>query len=394
MIKKDFEKHLKEEHIPFWLGMVDRERGGLYGCMDREGHILKSADKGTLLQSRSLWYFSTAADLTGDPALREAADRVYRFFRDHCIDPEYGGVVWTVSPEGRIKDDSKDTYNQGFAIYALSAYYGLTGKEKALSIARELYTLVERCFRDRDGYLEAFNRDLTPRSNERLSENGVLADRTMNTLLHIMEGYTELYRVSGDEAVRSSLLEILDIFRTRVFDPERRMQKVFFDFDYHSLIDLISYGHDIETAWLVDRTLEVIGEREGEEDLLASVRHITDVLAEAVYERAYDEASGSLDNECEKGLVNKNRIWWVQAEAVTGFYNAYGKHPEETRYREASERIFAYIEKNLIDPSVGEWYEEVRPGNEVYKDKGYVHLWKCPYHNGRMYLEMLKRLPE
>ena len=276
-------EHLKNRLIPFWESLKDQEYGGYYGWLDYDLKLDRKYEKGCILNSRILWFFSNAYALLKEEHLKEDADHAYEFLKNHCIDREYGGVFWSVTFDGKPKDTTKHTYNQAFAIYALSSYYDATGCEDALDIARGLQLLIEEKMTDAYGYLEAFTRDFQPESNEKLSENGVLAEKTMNTLLHVFEAYTEFYRVTKDPFTGDRLRFMMDLFADKVYNRERRRQEVFFDRTWNSLIDLYSYGHDIETSWLMDRGLEVLADPAYTEKLAP----VTAEIAEAIYENAY-----------------------------------------------------------------------------------------------------------
>ena len=232
----EFRKHLSENIIPFWNQLKDEKYGGFWGYMDYKLQINKESEKGVILNNRILWFYSTAYSLLKEPELLEMAKHAYGFLTDYCYDAKHGGVYWSVTFDGKALDDSKHTYNQAFAIYALSAFYEASRNKEALELAYKLHDVIEGKCRDNNGYLEAFNRDFTPTTNEKLSENGVMAERTMNTLLHVMEAYAELYRVDGVGAIRDNLYEIMRLFRDKIYDSEKRRFKVFFDLDYHSLI--------------------------------------------------------------------------------------------------------------------------------------------------------------
>ena len=386
-MKEEITKHLTDDIIPFWKNLRDDEFGGYYGYLDYDLKLDKKAEKGCILNSRITWFFSNAYTLLKDKSLLEEADHGYEFLKEHCIDKEYGGIYWSMKYDGTPLDTTKHTYNQAFCIYALSSYYEASGKQEALDLARELYELIEtRCMDDK-GYLEAFTRGFKPESNEKLSENGVLAEKTMNTLLHVLEAYTELYRVSHDEKVGNRLRWIMDTFADKVYNPKLKRQEVFFDKDYNSIIDLHSYGHDIETAWLMDRSLEVLGDTAYTEKLTP----ITKALTENIYNVAFD--GRSLSNECDKGVVDTNRVWWVQAETIVGFLNGYEKDPSKTQYKEAAEAAWQFIKDHVIDKRQGsEWYWLVRQDGSPVEGKPIVEPWKCPYHNGRMCMEVIRRL--
>lgn len=386
-MKEEITKHLTDDIIPFWKNLRDDEFGGYYGYLDYDLKLDKKAEKGCILNSRITWFFSNAYTLLKDKSLLEEADHGYEFLKEHCIDKEYGGIYWSMKYDGTPLDTTKHTYNQAFCIYALSSYYEASGKQEALDLARKLYKLIEEKCTDDQGYLEAFTRDFQPESNEKLSENGVLAEKTMNTLLHVLEAYTELYRVSKDEEVGNRLRWIMDTFTDKVYNPTLKRQEVFFDKNYNSIIDLHSYGHDIETAWLMDRSLEVLGDAAYIEKLTP----ITKALTENIYNVAFD--GRSLSNECDKGVVDTNRVWWVQAETIVGFLNGYEKDPSKTQYKEAAEANWQFIKDHVIDKRQGsEWYWLVRQDGSPVEGKPIVEPWKCPYHNGRMCMEVIRRL--
>ncbi len=381
-MKYELENHL----IPFWSSLKDEQNGGYYGYMDYDLRLNRSAEKGCIQNSRIVWFFSEAYRLLGDLKCLDCAKHGYEFFRDYCLDREYGGVFWSLACDGKILDATKHTYNQAFAIYALSAYSRASGDPQPLEFAAELYELIESRMRDPGGYEEAFDREFRPVSNEKLSENGVLAERTMNTLLHVMEAYTEFYRATGRADVRQSLHEILEIFLSKVYDPKKGRLGVFFDREYHSLIDLYSYGHDIEAAWLADRAAEVLAEPRWTHRVCA----VTQMLEEHVYREAFD--GHSLPVECENGAVNARRVWWVQAEAVNGFVNAWQKQPQRKEYLEAAKRIWKFIQRSVIDRRQGsEWFWAVDEKGAPYVGEPIVEPWKCPYHNGRMCMEIIER---
>lgn len=386
-MKDEIRDHLVSDIIPFWKGLRDDEYGGYYGYLSYDLKLDKKAEKGCILNSRIMWFFSNAYTLLKDKTLLDEADHGYAFLKDYCIDSENGGIYWSMNYDGTPLDTTKHTYNQAFCIYALSSYYEASGKEEALELAKQLFHMIEEKCTDDQGYLEAFTRDFKPESNEKLSENGVLAEKTMNTLLHVFEAYTELYRVSKDTEVKERLEWIMDVFADKVYDSACKRQEVFFDKNYNSLIDLHSYGHDIETAWLIDRGVEVLGE----EAYSRKMTPITKALTQNIYEVAFD--GHSLANECEKGVVDTNRVWWVQAETIVGFLNGYEKDPSKTEYKEAAEAVWQFIKEHVIDPREGsEWFWLVRQDGTPVEGKPIVEPWKCPYHNGRMCMEVIRRL--
>lgn len=378
--------HLTEVIIPFWNKLKDVENGGFYGYLDFDLQLDKKAVKGCILNSRILWFYSNAYLFLGDEDLLSYAKHAYEFLKTHCYDQTYGGIFWSLNYDGSAYDTTKHTYNQAFAVYALSSYYFATKDEEAINLAKSIIEIMEKECTDSMGYLEAFDRGFLPINNEKLSESGVIAHKTMNTLLHVFEAYTEYYRVTDDIEIKERLIWMLDIIRTKVYNPNLHRQEVFFDEYMNSILDLHSYGHDIEAAWLIDRGLDVLKEPKYDSFL----KPITKDLTNQIYQIAYQDHS--LLNECEKGKVNTSRIWWVQAEAVVGFLNGYEKDRNETRYFDAATDIFQFILENIHDKRTGsEWFWEVDKDGNPYSKKPIVEPWKCPYHNGRMCFEILRR---
>ena len=386
MMTEEVKRHLTQDIIPFWKKLRDDTYGGYYGWMDYDLTVNKEAVKGCILNSRIIWFFSNAYLLLQDESLLAEAKHGYEFMQKYCIDQERGGVYWSVTYDGRPEDTTKHTYNQAFSVYALSSYYNASGDRTALDTAMKIFRIIEERCTDEIGYKEAFDINFKEIENDKLSENGVIAEKTMNTLLHVFEAYTELYRVSHDEAVKKRLFWILDTIADKVYNPELHRQEVFFDREMNSIIDLHSYGHDIEAAWLIQRGTEILGEKIYEERMRPIILDLTG----QVYKAAFD--GNSLANECEKGVVNEDRIWWVQAETIVGFLNGYQLAPEHREYLEAAVSEWEFIKKYIIDKREGsEWYWMVTKSGEPVTDKPIVEPWKCPYHNGRMCIEVIRR---
>jgi mannobiose 2-epimerase len=360
----DVRAHLTDSIVPFWRNLKDEEHGGFYGRVDFNLEVHKTADKGGILNSRILWFFSNTRDLP-------YAAHAYRFLKKSLTDWTHGGVYWSATHEGKPADTTKYTYNQAFAVYALASYYEASKDYEALDLAYELVKIIEKKCRDEAGYLEAFDREWNPIENEQLSENGVIAARTMNTLLHVYEAYTELYRVHKNHNIAAKLKWMLEVFEKKIYNAEKRRLDVFFDLDYKPLIDLCSYGHDIEASWLIDRGTDILG--------LPRLA-FTKTLAEQIHSTALDE-DGSVFNEEEAGSVDTKKVWWVQAEALLGFLNG--------GYTEAAEKLWEYIKSSLLDKREGsEWYNELKRDNTPI-ETDIANSWKCPYHNGRMCLEVI-----
>ena len=381
MFRDEIRDHLEKKILPFWKALKDDTYGGFYGYMDSNLILNRTADKGCILNSRILWTFSAAAEALHSEELRVYADHAMAFL-ERFEDPDNGGMYWSVTYDGKPADTTKHTYCQAFAIYGLAAYYRLTGKQEALDKAMKLFGIIEGRCKDEGGYLEALKADFSPESNEKLSENGVMASRTMNTLLHVVEAYTELHRANPDIQVMVACVEGLNQLLDRVYNPGKRRMDVFFDGDFRPLLDMQSYGHDIEGSWLIWDSAATFIRPEGQEPW----RKMCLDLLESATERAFTDHG--LDYETVDGVTNRSRDWWPQAETMLGFefgWRMTGDPAWLSRLRTQWE----YVKRTIVDPREGgEWYyaagEDGTPSV-----KPVVEEWKCPYHNGRMCLRLM-----
>ena len=384
-IVSEVRTELTEHIIPFWNALKDNKNGGFYGFMDHDLKLDKNAEKGVILHSRILWFYSNCYLVLGDPGCLDNARHCYEFMRKYCIDPVNGGVYWLMNADGTVSDSMKHTYCQAFFIYALSSYYDASKDDSALKLALEMFETVEKNCTDDVAYLEAMSADWKLIPNDALSENGLMADKTMNTTLHLIEAYTELYRVSSDERVFNRLKFLVELTLDKIYYEQDSRLLVFFDREMNVIGDIHSYGHDIEATWLIDRACEVMGKKE----LTARVRKMNEAIVRKIADIAFE--NGALNNERDKDKISRIHVWWVQAEGVVGFMNAWQKYGEQ-RYLDISDALWENIKAEIIDKREGgEWYSQILEDGMPDKAKPTVDPWKCPYHNGRMCLEVMKR---
>ncbi|OPG97324.1 N-acylglucosamine 2-epimerase [Chryseobacterium mucoviscidosis] len=382
-IKEQWEGHI----LPFWSALKDHNNGGFYGRVGNDLQVDPLAPKGGIATARQLWSFAAAYRVTGNEVWRVHAEHAYRFLADHVLDAEHGGLYWMVDAKGEPLDTSKHVYTQSFGVYSLSEYYRATGDEAALELAKTLFALIEDQGLNAElpAYKEQFDRFWNEQPNEMLSENGVIADYTMNTHIHVLEAYTTLYRVWPDPQVQAALERLLGILYERVYDKDTKFLGVFFDKQWNSIIDLRSFGHDIEASWLIDETLKVLG-LDQHPEYSAMVTDIAYNISNVAV-----NTDGSLLNEQEGDLVDQTRIWWVQAEAMVGFYNAY-QRTGDPLFLERVERLWTYTKEHIIDHRAGgEWYWSV-DANGTPDQSEIAGPWKCPYHNSRFCIELIERM--
>lgn len=372
----------------FWIGrMEDHEYGGFYGGREKDGELMANADKGAILNARILWAFSSAARIFGKPEYKEAANRAFSYLCDFFYDKENGGFYWAVDAKGAPVDTKKQAYAQGFCIYGLSEYYRQSKDEKALNLAVETYHLIEKHFRDPKygGYIEALAADWTPLADVRLSEKDENTPKSMNTHLHIIEPYTNLYRANPTPELRESILHCLDVFLNHIIDNKTGHFNLFFDMDWTVKSRIDSYGHDIEGSWLLYEAAEVLDDADLKKRLKPICKRLTDVtLAEG-----WD--GDSIFYEKVDGHLDTDKHWWPQAEAMVGLADTWRLTRDEG-YLEKLVKVWNFISTKLIDRKRGEWlWRTDKEGRDVYNDCK-AGFWKCPYHNSRAIIEVLLRI--
>lgn len=406
--KEELEKCLRENILPYWMEKMKDPSGGYYGRRDGHGHLYKDSPKGAILQARILWTFSAAYNALHNPEYLKDATHAYEFIRDHFIDKENGGAYWSVSADGQPLDMKKQFYAIAFIIYGLSEYYIASDDHDALKLAYNLYESIETHARDRkkDGYIEAANCDWSPIEDMRLSERDANASKTMNTHLHILEGYTNLLRalrvakergVAGATdseigKVKESNIYLLRLFLDRIENPDNHHLTLFFDDDWNKYDDAESYGHDIEASWLLLETAYVIGD----DRLIAETLDHTRLIALAALKGRREDGSMIYEMHGD-GKLDEDRHWWVQAENVIGqlYLARFHSDPEEdaeiTYWLKSAYESWQFIADNLVDPE-GEWFWSIKADGSVNRDDDKAGFWKCPYHNSRMCLESITQL--
>jgi mannobiose 2-epimerase len=378
--------------LPFWLeNMQDRERGGWYGRMTGDGHLQKDAPRGAILYARLLWTMSAAYRVLADRACLEAATMTKRYILEHFLDREHGGTYWSLTADGQPLDTKKQFYAQGFMLYGFSEYARATGDGEALQTALQLYGLIERHAWDSryGGYTEACTRQWQPIADMRLSAKDENYPKSQNTHLHIIEPYTNLLRCLSERgqaddarsALQASVRRLITLFTTRILRPETFHLDLFFDMDWTRKSTTESYGHDIECSWLLHEAALVLADP----DVLSQVEPIVRKVAKASEKGLQPDGSMAYESG------DNDRHWWVQAEAVVGFLNLYQHFGDRAALQKAL-RLWEYVKANLIDHNRGEWYWSIRADGSVNLDDDHAGFWKCPYHNGRMCLEILERL--
>lgn len=389
-LKEELSKELRENILPFWMDRMPDSAGGFLGRIDGRGTAFADAEKGAILNARILWTFSSAWRILQDSSYLETAHRAYRYISDHFVDREYGGVYWSLNADGTPKDTKKQFYAIAFTIYALAEYHRACPSGDALDLAVKLFRSIEEHSLDknREAYLEACTREWDTIEDMRLSHKDQNDARTMNTHLHILEAYTGLYRVWKDESAELALRRVTDIFLNRIVRTDGHLG-LFFDENWKPTSTMVSYGHDIEASWLLCEAAEVLGDA----GLISRIRDVSGRIAGAAMEGFTPKGGMEYEFDPVSGVRHDSRDWWVQAENVVGCINRF-QLTSDPIWKERALAQWEFIRRHIICPD-GEWYWSALPSAEGFVPNtadDRAGFWKCPYHNGRMCMEIIERL--
>lgn len=378
--------------LPFWRKKaIDNELGGFYGQVNNDLSVERHAKKGLILNARILWTFSAVYNKFKVAGDLDLAHRAYTYICTYFFDEKFGGYYWSLNPDGSPAETKKQIYAQAFVIYALSEYYKVTKDQEVLRKAVELYHLIEKYSFDqvKNGYIEARSREWSELADIRLSEKDMNEKKSMNTHLHVLEAYANLYLVWKDTDLKKQLENLIHIFSDMIIDKNDHHQILFFDDDWKSKSTVISYGHDIETSWLLHEAAIISGNN----DLIKSITERIIKMADAV--KPGLSPKGALYYESDRlGKHSEREIeWWAQAEAIVGFLNAY-ELTKDTSYLTIAYTISRFIEEYIVDKRYGEWFFRVTENGEPILSHEKAGFWKCPYHNTRACLEILKRVED
>lgn len=388
-LKAEVRNVLETNILPYWMEhMQDEEHGGFYGRITGTEVVMPETEKGAILNARILWTFSAAYRLLRKAEYLAAATRAKDYIIEKFYDKEYGGVYWSLDAQGHPLDTKKQIYAIGFAIYGLSEYNRATGDAEALTYVIHLFESIERYSFDaeKNGYCEALTREWGEMADMRLSDKDENERKTMNTHLHILEAYTNLCRVWRDERLVQQLRNLILLFIEKIYNPETRHLELFFDDNWCSKYHIISYGHDIEASWLIHEAALVLGD----EALIQRVEPIVKGMADAADEGLTPDGGLIYEYFVDKSLIDTDRHWWVQAENVLGHINLYQYFRDENAF-EIALNGWDFIKRHLIDEVNGEWYWSVSADGELNVTDDKAGFWKCPYHNGRMCMEIMER---
>ena len=383
--KSELHQELLNNILPYWMQkMPDDANGGFLGRIDGREKVHHSAGKGAVLNARILWTFSAAYRLERKQEYLTMAERAFLYLQNYFTDKKHGGIFWELDYKGRPLNPKKQIYAQGFAIYGYSEFYRATGNPDALEAAKNLFYLIEKYAYDPEhgGYIEALDENWQIIDDMRLSAKDGNAPKTMNTHLHILEPYTNLLRVWKDPALISAQTQLIRLFCDRIVDARTKHLGLFFDWEWNAQDGGISYGHDIEAAWLLYEAAEVLGDPE----CIEKVKKLSVEIVNASLEGLQPDGS-MIYEQTQDGHTDRDRHWWVQAETITGSYYAW-MITEDKKYLSIAENCWDYVKRRLIDKINGEWFWSVCADGTPNRKDDKAGFWKCPYHNSRMCMEI------
>ncbi len=390
---REFKTQLAEKILPYWFDTAqDTANGGCLLSDDLVKGRTTPKEKAIVTQARMIWTFSLAHRKGFSDARRDylkAAAQGYRFLMEHFLDKEHDGYFWKTDLTGKPVKEHKIVYGQSFVIYALVEYHRASGNPEALRHAMELYqTLQKRAYDPkRGGWVEHFTRDWMPLAlRDPVGEVEVAGLKSANTHLHLMEALTELYEVTHDTGVRKSLEESLRL-NMEYFYPLDAGQSCFHrNPDWSAVTDPrsagLSYGHNVEFAWLMIRAEEVLGRGPSWEHFRAHLDH--------ALKCGYDRELGGLYHRGvgDQRPFDTTKVWWVQAEMIAAFTDAL-RHKPDAAYETALEKTLEFVARHMTDPKDGIWVDSVLADGQP-RNTSKAHNWKANYHDVRALIKFVE----
>lgn len=378
---------LRNNILPFWMNRVCDPADGFYGAVCNDGTPVNAEDRGSVLNARILWTFSSAYRLYGLESYRKIADRARQYFLSHFIDYEHGGVFWSVHPDGTVSNNIKQSYATAFGIYGIAEHYRATGDTKSLETAKMLFRTLQDKVHDniRKGYYEVFEDDYSLTTTDGVDGvNGAV--KTMNSHIHIMEAYTTLYRIWPDMEVRDALSELVSILQNQLYSKETGQLVLYCNEDWKSLKSVESFSHEIETSWLLTETADALEiDSLSEQIRKQSIRMVDEALDKGL------RTDGAMRDWQDSSGYSERLSWWAQCETIIGCVNAW-QISGDVKYIDTALKVWSYIKLHFIDYIHGDWFKNLNADGTPLAGDMKVSVWNCPYHSTRMGFELLNRL--
>ncbi|WP_373056532.1 AGE family epimerase/isomerase [Zunongwangia sp. H14] len=415
-LKDDFKTSAKEQLLDKWYPLaMDIEDGGFYSDITYDFKLGENHNKMIVTQARHVWTNAVAAEIFEEKRYLEYATHGFKFLRDVMWDDQNGGFHQLVSKKGEPilqQGQEKTAYGNAFAIYGLAAYYRASGNEEALELAKKSFQWLEEHSHDPEngGYFQTLHLDGTPlvRTNATPSTSDV-GYKDQNSSIHLLEAFTALYEVWPDELLAERLQELLLIVRDTI-TSEKGYMRLFFEADWtpvsfqqeskeviaeHYYLDHVSFGHDVETAYLMLEASHALGIENDSLTLIKGKKMVDHALKTGwdVNVGGFYDGGYYFNNAEGITIVNADKNWWSQAEGLNSLLLMTRYFPEdEMDYYRHFQKLWNYTEAYLMDPKYGGWYEwglDETPSSE-HDRKG--HIWKAAYHNFRALTNCMHQL--
>jgi mannobiose 2-epimerase len=404
-IRAEMEFSLQQELLSKWYPQsMDKEHGGFFTTYTFDFKLTGEQDKMIVSQARHTWTNAMASLRYPNVDFYKAGGKWgYEFLRDFFWDKDNGGFYTLLSRQGVVKDDRKTAYGNAFGIYALAAYYKASKDTGALNLAKKAFTWLEKHSHDavHKGYYQHLNKDgsLAKRTASTPSTSD-LGYKDQNSSIHLLEAFTELYQVWPDPLLKVRLEEMLLLVRDKMVS-RRGYLVLFFEPDWkpvsyqdsgaaaiqkHRSLDHVSFGHDVETAYLMaeaSHTLGLKGDnatlRIGKKMVDHALRTGWDGRLGGFYDQGYYfKGAGKMS------ILKQSKNWWAQAEGLNTLLLMADRYPKDgQQYFEKFKTLWGYTKAYLIDHNNGDWYEEGLD-NDPHRRTGLKgHAWKATYHHYR-----------
>lgn len=400
--------YLNEKLIPFWAERaVDHKYGGFQTNYDKYGKRTEVTEKSMLAQCRSIFTLSHAMRLgfdwpNGVESVQQGIDFLFKYFRD----PEYDGYYWIVDEDGKVTDDNKIIYGHSFLIYGLSEFALLTGNKESEAEASRVFDMLQEKVVDQenDGYYEHFDRQFKLKE----ARGDITSHKSLDVHMHLMEAYTTLYEKTRSEIHRKALTDVIDLIFAKMIDPKTGTGISMFTPDWKPIanveldtvwgrdrfdedgkgVDITSYGHNIELAWLYLHAQDIMGIPRSE-----SLNRVVPIY-EHTYEKGIDWENGGIFVEGHRNgePTEVTKEFWQQAEAMVGFLDGYILTKNE-KYLDAFRNVHDFVFTKGINWELGEWYALLEKNGDLIWD--YMGTsWKVFYHTVRGTCQVVKKLEQ
>jgi mannobiose 2-epimerase len=391
-----FRDTLQHGVLQFWIDhAVDPQYGGLFGRLDRQGRPTDYGNKSVVLISRSLWSFSEAYRRYPDPAYQKMAAECLKFLRDKMWDKEHGGYYFMVSREGKIVDSTKQLNPMSYVMEGLAEYALAFHDNQAANEALELFRTIDQHAHDTryGGYRIAFTADWKLIENYKDGPNaaGSFGRKAYDWHLGLVEALATLYDVTGDAQVKVRLEELLDLFVNKIIDSDIGYGRYYFHDDW-TVADRdgdskeCEYGLDLEASWLIVEAAQRVGRQQD-----PKIRRASLALVDHALRYGFDKEHGGVYRlgPATEPATNKNMEWWQQCEGLVALLNAY-QLTGDPKYWQAFQLQADFFMNKWVDHQYGEVYTALNHDGTIDTTK--VDPWKAPYHVTRAFLEIISRL--